>query len=229
MTSARLIEDPMKRRIIIATLVLSSAGCAGNEPQPELLVGEPKVIHSVIAEDAALTIAIPAGEASIRGVDGNQLYGMVEVRCASLESNCAKQAKKIEFTTESRDDSVHVGLEPDRAFGYRHGNIKITIDVPKVKNLQVLMGPGDLDITDIRGCVSVDMDAGDVDVTAPVASIDSVYLDANIGDASLRIPEQTYEGNRTWLVGAKVEWDEGTGPCKSEVLLQAGDINVNLH
>ncbi len=219
----------MNKQFIIVGLALSSVGCAGNEPQPELLVGEPKVINTVIADDTALTIAIPAGEASIRGVDGSQLHGMVEVRCASLESRCAKQARKIEFTTETREDGVHVGLEPHSAWGYRRGNIKITIDVPRVKNLQVLMGPGDLDITDIRGCVSVDMDAGDVDLIAPVASIDYVHLDANFGDASLRVPDKFYEGKRTLLVGAKVEWDEGTGPCKSEVLLQAGDINVNLH
>ena len=56
----------------------------------------------------------------------------------------------------------------------------------------------------------------------------TVWLDANFGDASLRLQDEGIEGRRPLLVGAEVFWDQGKGPCDLAVDLGAGDIMTRL-
>ena len=96
------------------------------------------------------------------------------------------------------------------------------------RELAVNMTAGELHVSGVDACLSVDMGAGDVEIQAPADMVGRVALDAGIGDAHLSVGESSYEAPRSWLIGAELLWEQGTGPCDLVVDLQAGDINVSL-
>jgi hypothetical protein len=114
-------------------------------------------------------------------------------------------------------------------FAYRDTETATHVWVPEDRVLLVDMSAGDLDISRVSGCLTVRIKAGDVSVNVPAASVRTVWLDANFGDASLAFEGDTVEGRRPMLVGAEVDWREGKGACALSVDLGAGDIQATLY
>lgn len=214
----------------MSAVVLVLTGLAGCISSPrDVLIEPPKVLTRALDTDSVLQIRIPPGEATIQGVGGDQLRVRLELRCNSATGGCAKRAAKAVIVTEVQEGEVIVKLEPRGTWAYRNTDVRMDVQVPRTRHVRVTMGAGELKITDVAGCVYVEMGAGDIELTAPLADVHRVELDANVGDASLRLPEYAIEGPRSLLVGAHLEWHDGTGLCDLEIRLQAGDIDVRLH
>ena len=80
-----------------------------------------------------------------------------------------------------------------------------------------------------KGGGDIDMMAGDVQVEVAAASVKTAHVDANFGDVSLVTTGDAHEGPRRLLVGAEMDWQEGSGDCALAVDLTFGDVTVTLN
>lgn len=174
-----------------------------------------------------LVLDFPVGEIEVRGIEGDELLARLEIQCPVGNSSCTRRAETVEFVVQSKSDTVRLGLTRDGMTGYRNQHVTLEIDVPLSRKLHIMTGAGALLVTGVKGCLSVDMFAGEASVYVPADRIGSVVLDAGVGDASLRFADgRQFEGRRALLVGAEVDWGGGAGPCNLAIDLQFGSINA---
>ena len=211
----------------VLPVVILIAACAGTSP--EVLVGPERTAELVLGSGASVAIALPPGEAIIEGVPGgNVLRADMEIRCPSATGACARRAADARWVIEP--GASQVTLRPSEgSFAFRDMEATVRVSVPDDRPLRIDMPAGDLTVKRVSGCLVVDMEAGDVEVEVPAASVRSARADANFGDASLDLPGDSIEGRRPMLVGAEVEWQEGSGACDLAIDLSFGDIRVNLY
>jgi len=173
-----------------------------------------------------IRVRIPAGEIRIEGVKGNQIHAKAVIRCKTRESRCTRAAEKLEWTTREDDQEISLRLGPGPSFS--DSDVKVEVLVPEDRDLEFDIDAGDIKITGMRGCVNGHVDAGDVGIVMAADRVASVHLDTNVGDASLRTPKGSVSGDRSWLVGAVVNWDGGKGDCAVDISLNAGDLSLEL-
>ena len=80
---------------------------------------------------------------------------------------------------------------------YRSGQVITHVRIPTVAKVNVDMFAGDLNIHNVRACLTVDMGAGDVDLEIPEDLVASITLDAGVGDASLTVDDHYHGAPRS--------------------------------
>ncbi|MEL7449678.1 MAG: hypothetical protein AAFN78_10745 [Pseudomonadota bacterium] len=220
------IVTPTGRLSLLLITLLLLGGCASNAP---FVPAADKEFRIPVPLNVALALDLPAGEIEVSGVDGDELTGRLSIQCREDKSSCFERAEKVEFVAESTADSMMLTLNKGGMTGYRGQQVKLEVDVPLSRKLHVKAGAGELLVTGVSGCLTVDMFAGEAVAYVPAERVGSVMLDAGVGDASLRFADgRDQDGRRSLLIGAEVEWLDGTGPCDVEVDLQFGEISVVL-
>lgn len=211
---------------LICPLMLSA--CASYSGPKEIVVGQEKTIDIPIAGDSRVDLRIPVGEVFIEGVSGNRLQADMVILCADEEGSCARRLSDVAFVTSIEGDHVIVRTSKNGSMKYRDADVRTHVRIPAVRSVHVNMTAGDLNISKLLGCLTIDMGAGDVDVDLAQSLVASVHLDAGLGDASMAVDGRHRDARRALLVGAEMDWDQGTGDCRVDVDLQAGDIFLEL-
>ncbi|MEM9057590.1 MAG: hypothetical protein AAGD86_08945, partial [Pseudomonadota bacterium] len=211
-------------RLAGALAALALGGCASVS---EFEAAADSRFRIAVPLNVALELDLPSGEIEVVGVDGDELSARIAIECPAGKSSCVKRAQAVEFVAESTTDLLRLALNRDGMTSYRGQRVKLEVSVPASRRLHAKIGSGSLLVTGVRGCVSVDMLAGEAVVYVPAVRTGSVALDAGVGDASLRFADgRDLEGRRALLIGAEVEWTGGPGQCDVEVDLQFGEISV---
>ena len=216
------------RLLMVLPFAVSLVACAG-EVRRDAPIGSPRTVEASVPAAARLEISLPPGEAVIEGGSGDALKARMDVRCHDATGSCADRAARMHWVIDSSDSAVKLTATPESMLAYRDTDTTTHVWVPDDRVLLVNMSAGDLEITRVSGCLEVHVEAGDVSIEVPTASVHTAWLDANVGDASLALNGDTIEGHRRLLVGAEVDWQEGSGACALSVDLGAGDIQATLY
>lgn len=172
-------------------------------------------------------LRIPAGEIRIEGVEGDEIHAKATMRCKKTGGRCARTAEKLEWTSNEGDKEISIRLRPSTA-SFGDGHVEVEVQVPADRDLDFNIDAGEIRVVDMRGCVNGHVDAGDVRIVMAADKVASVHLDTNVGDAHLRTPGGSMPGDRSWLVGAVVNWNGGGGDCHVDISLNAGDLRLEL-
>ena len=216
----------LKRSLWLIPAVLLS-GCFSIPSDQQTVLMEP-VREVTVPPTEKLELHVPVGEVKVMPATDGQFSGELRIYCESDSGRCAKRVEQAKFVTTVAGNVTRVATEPTRAMRLRSARLEYIFYVPTAETLDILMGPGSLIVDKVSPCVEVDMDAGDLEITALESQVKGVQLRANFGDASLKHPDNRVDGNRKLLVGARVDWNEGKGDCTIKGHLQAGDLRVRL-
>ena len=189
-------------------------------------VRPPSVVNIPIDADEMLELHVPAGEVAILGQTSQSVRATMSIRCPIDSRSCAEWAAGARLEAARERGRVHLGIDAPARF---NAEVKLSVEVPSRNPLKIVMGYGELRAEGMERNVSIDMKAGDIDISMPRDAVDEVHLAARFGDASMRIGGRPLEGRRPWLVGAKVDWLEGRGDHDVNVRLRYGDVHVALY
>jgi len=226
----------MIRRILWVLVALSvSVAAAASEPQEDL----PRFSDSVqviddgpilfpVDFDRKVLVRFPVGELDIIAGDVAEVRTDLRVRCKKLsEALCTKYRSKLRLEARDRDGQVEVRLVGLPRWKLRKLNLDGEVTFPRWAPLDVRMGIGDIDIYAGEKDLNVRMGIGDLTVRVPEAQVGTVRAATRIGDASIRGANRAI-GKRRMLIGASVDWSEGTGPMNIALGLRIGDASVVL-
>ena len=173
-----------------------------------------------------LELTIPAGEVSVKGEDIASVSALARIRCPRDSRRCAEWAEDARLVSSRSGNRVRLGID---AKARMNASVKVTILVPRDSPLRIRMGYGELDAEGMEDDLSVRMKAGEVSIGMPRDAVEKVHLAARFGDASMYLGDRSLEGRRPLLVGAKVDWQEGTGQHSVDVDLRYGDVQLRLY
>jgi hypothetical protein len=215
----------MIRLLLTPLLLLPLLGCVSTGVR-NVEITPSKTLDSQIGSE--LTLLFPSGDVQIDSSEDDQLHVVVKFFCNAESETCPENAAKAGIVHTQSGEHSTLSFEPSSAYTARHADLRFRIRVPEVRQLNVDMDAGALRLASRNGCVNVSGGAGEVTITAPAATVASVSLDANIGDASLKTPAGAVFDERKLLVGSEVLWEEGKGSCNLRAKLQAGSLDVEL-
>ncbi|MGK0409655.1 MAG: hypothetical protein ACJASB_001811 [Shewanella psychromarinicola] len=219
----------MKYKHIVGTLIiLLTSSCAVVDNSPNVRVGPEKEIDLNISEDTIIDLNIFAGEVVIESSPDQQLRAEMTVECPGIKSKCAKRMSGLEFVSFGEDKHLTLTTNRDSFMQDYNATLKLRLLIPKSEQLNINLDAGELRVNNIDSCLNIDMAAGDVNINMSYSMIASVKLDTALGEASLNVNGLYQNGNRAWLVGEEVNWNQGIGGCHLKVDLQAGEISVKL-
>ena len=69
---------------------------------------------------------------------------------------------------------------------------------------------------------------GEVSVDLLAAEVNSVFLDAGIGETELRVPDGWVRDERSFLVGSESSWRNGLGEARINIDVGVGEVVVRL-
>jgi hypothetical protein len=179
----------------------------------------------IVPAAAAVAIDLPAGEFRITGTTGDELQAEVSIVC---DGECPSRVGEAAFALEEAPGRVSLSMSPASTSAYRNLEVIYTVRVPRDHDVDLVLGAGLAEVTGLRGCVTGRMMAGEWRLELPVWPVRSVQLRTHVGDAYLDVPGAGGEGERALLVGAKVDWAEGTGECDVRLRLRFGDLRLTL-
>jgi len=210
--------------------MLALIGACASVPESDeyVAIGDPQTLADIGLGERPVTIEFPAGELMVEGVDSGDLVARLVIRCQTARESCLERAAEVSLGRHDDGAGIRLAVENAPLLKLAGAQLNLSVEMPAASDLLIDMGYGDLTVTGIAGCLVIDMNAGDVEVVGPLTSVASVWLDAGTGDATLHTPMKTIEGKRSWLVGAEVDWRQGPGPCRMDVDLNAGAIEVTL-
>ena len=212
--------------VMVVLAAVLGAGCASVPAGSEMVeVVAPRTVDLEVAGGELLELRVSAGEVAIVGSDDNAVRATLSIKCPAGSRGCAKWAERARLAAARGDGRVRLALEAPARI---KAETKLEVQAPRHSPLQIVMGYGELRARDLESDVSVEMKAGEVDIQMPSRAVENVQLAARFGDASMRIDGEAIEGERPWLVGAKVAWREGRGSHDVNVRLRYGDVRVSL-
>lgn len=183
---------------------------------------------SPIGTASAVRLVLPVGEIEVRGDGGRTVTAELVVECRR-RARCADRAEDVHIDTTRRGDTLVLAV-----VGYprllKSDNMSVTgvVHVPGDLPLDVAMSVGELRLEDVSADLHVDLGVGEVHANLPADQVRRVRLASSLGDATLRAPEGRYEARRSFLLGAKLRWDEGQGSSVVDVGVGVGEVDVRL-
>ncbi len=219
----------LKATPMAAACVALLGGCASVPESDEYVaVGDPKSLAYIAPGTDSVAVDFPAGELLVRGTDSDNLLARLVIRCPADSESCVERASQVSLARHDDGPGVRIAVENAPVLKMAGAQLDMTVEVPASADVVVDMGFGEMTVEGIAGCLIADLGAGQVSVTGPLTAVQSVWLDAGTGDATLRTPAGLVEGRRSWLVGAEVDWRQGPGSCRMEIDVNAGEIDVRL-
>ena len=170
---------------------------------------------------------LPVGEANITGRDSDQLQVEMIIACDTSKAACTKLGNKVTLTKSNSSGTLIVAPSVLSKYAYRNSKVNYKIQVPHGMPLIIKFGFGELLVQDVQSDLEITMSAGEATVETKRSTVRNIWLDANVGDATL-IEGASQEGDRRLVVGAEVDWREGRGANDISVDLGAGEITVKL-
>lgn len=211
--------------LVTAALVPLLTACISSGER-DFKVEPPATLTTQVANE--LTLQFDSGDVRIVPSSDDRLRASATFYCDQTNAQCLKNAAKASIVHQQRADHSTIRFEPGGAYTTRHANVIYRVEVPRVDLLKVSFDAGDVRIDSPTACLRASGAAGDINITAPFASVASVTLDANLGDANLQTPSGMANDRRPLLVGSEIEWTEGPGNCALNAKLTAGSISVRL-
>jgi len=214
-------------------------------------IGEPRELIVDVAGLDSIELQLPPGDISLVHTLGSELRATMNVICHNRSGRCSDSLEDMEFVT--RQNRNNLVVETNKSFRNFTGahSIIVHIEVPEVAELVVRSPAGDVEIQDIVAdslhvdlkagdlnlsnlavCPSIEQGAGDIDVSLPYDLVSDIDIDVRIGDATLETPDNIVTAKRSWLIGAKIDWQSGSHSndkgCSVEMKLGAGDVSLEL-
>ncbi len=233
--------------VLLSFVIL--AGCVHTEYGPvNTRIGPERAIQLEVDENTMIDLHLPPGEVTVEYLQGTELSATMVLYCPSEGSRCDNKLHDLDFVVTR--NANRLTIRTNKSFSKFINNSKVIthLGLPAVRSLQVsIVGgdveisdivaqwldvnlkAGDLDVVNVEACLRVDQGAGDISIHMPEEFLASVKLDAAVGDVSLRDRGEYHAGERSWLVGAQLDWRSGHRGCDLEVDLQAGDVRVTLN
>lgn len=189
--------------------------------------------HITLQEDIAsaqlVRLDFAAGDVEITGINGNKLTADLTATCEDEgKEDCRQLLKQLDWA-KKKDSTFELGLSPAAITHYNHTSIKIKVGVPKDKKLAVSLSAGELNIKDTSGCLSAEVNAGEMNISLNENQLASATLSAKVGDVKLKLPKgDEIAGERSMLVGASLDWVKGPGSCHTQASVLTGEANLLL-
>ena len=215
----------MLRSLFVPVVFLPLVGCVSSGVR-DVEVTPPKTLDTQIG--SSLVLNLPVGDFVVESSEDDLLHVAVRFFCSADGETCRKKAQEAGIVIAQQGDTSTLSFKPSSAYTTRHADLRFTVQVPDIEELDIDMDAGALAVGLPSGCLNVRAGAGDVSIQVPAASVGTVKLDANIGDANLQTPGKEVFDERKLLVGSEVLWEEGTGSCTLRAKLQAGELSVRL-
>lgn len=223
-----------RNNIMFAGLTLLAAFCSGVAFAIE---GERHItMQQDVGNAKVIRLNLPVGDVAVTGIAGNTITTEVTASCKDVPTEkrlkCYELLTKLEWTQKIGSTSTSTStfaLAPTGISHYDHAKVEIKIGVPQDKNLNIDLSVGSLNITGTSGCLTADVNAGEIHITQEEAQLAAAKLSANVGDVELTSAggEKTV-GKRSLLVGANLSWTQGKGDCEIEAGVLAGKVNLVL-
>jgi len=172
-----------------------------------------------------IELEFPIGQLRIEPASGSAVEVEIEGRCR-WSSSCGLD--KIEVDHRSGDRVLRVRVTADGLGSKTQHELRAVVRVPPRAALDVEMSIGELEIRDLEGDLDAELGIGEVRVYASGPRVRAVYLDAGIGEASLRGSTSRARSSRPMLVGGEVEWTDGEGETTLDVEVGIGEVRVDL-
>jgi hypothetical protein len=174
----------------------------------------------------ALVMDIPVGEVEIEGSSSDRIEVDVTVECNWKKSRCLQIAEELDLVARDWDDELTLDVEGMRKWRSIAVHLEVQISAPASMSLELDMGVGEVEISDFRGDVTVDLGVGEVEVQMDESHVRSVDLDTGLGEVRM-----DYHGGRleaSGLFDNVLRWDEGAGSSKLRLETGVGEIDVRL-
>lgn len=217
-----------RNTIICSTLTLATAFSSALAFATE---GERTItLQDDVSKAELIRLNVPAGDVEITGTTGNSLTAVVTAVCQQEnQKNCYQVLKELSWSKKT-GSITEFGLTPAGITRYDHVTIKVKLGVPKDKKLEVNLSAGELRIEGTSGCLTANVNAGEIKINLKESQLASAELHAKVGDVKLITPkDETIEGDRSLLVGASLEWKKGTGTCRIKASVLAGEAQLVLN
>lgn len=213
--------------ILCAGLALLGAFCSALAFATE---GERHIsLQQGLAKAELIRLSVPAGDVEIVGITGNELIAEVTAVCEDEEREACLSLLKELGWAQKIGNTADFLLMPDGASHFNNVKIKVKIGVPQDKPLQVNLSAGELSIADTSACLTAELSAGQIDINLKESQLASAALSAKVGDVKLTTAKDgQVSGARSLLVGAHLEWQQGTGICHTKAKVLAGEVKLAL-
>lgn len=177
-----------------------------------------------------IKIDISAGQVLISGTTGNTLTAELTASCQPKKDkeSCTKLLKELAWS-RTVGSTIELGLAPSGINRFDDMNIQVKFGIPKDKKLEVNLSAGELRIDGTSACLTASVNAGEIQIKLKEDQLASAELSAKVGDVKLTTAGNTIEGNRSWLVGASLDWNKGTGTCHTKASILAGEAQLVLN
>jgi hypothetical protein len=174
----------------------------------------------------ALVVDIPVGEVEIEGSSSNKIEVDITVECEWRKTRCMEIAEELDLVAREWDDEITLDVEGIRRWKSLGMHLEVRMTAPASMSLELDMGVGEVEISDFRGDLTVDLGVGEVEVRMDESHVRSVDLDAGLGEVRM-----DYEGGRleaSGLFDNVLRWDEGSGSSRLRLETGIGEIDVRL-
>ena len=218
------MQIPLRRLLFMATLLIIGTA-------PRLWAGSRDLAATVPLGDArTVRLDLPVGEIEVRGDGAGELRAELEVRCKP-HHDCGNRLEDVHLDTHRRGSELRFSVRGYPRLLRSDGmEVRGLVHVPASAALDIDMSVGELRLSglDLRNDVHIDMGVGEVRVALPEDRLRRVKLGSGIGDASLRTRSEHLEASSSLLIGAKLDWQRGTGESTLDVDLGIGEVSVEL-
>jgi len=181
-----------------------------------------------LQEAPAVSLQLPVGEIHVESGTAPEVRVDLTVNCDHWDRSCADRAAAVHLESERNADHLQVRVAGLPKSNQRGLHVDGTITVPADRPLAIDMGVGELHVAGITANLKVSLGVGEVKITLPEAAVQRVRLAAGVGETTLRAANHHLEGDRNYLVGSRLAWNEGAGRSQVAVDVGVGEIDARL-
>jgi hypothetical protein len=170
-------------------------------------------------------IDVQVGEMNVAAYDGDAVQIEMIVSCNGNDS-CRDVAERMELS--SSVSRGRLSLKTKKLPKHMSNSISVELNVKLPRNLAMKghVGVGKLNVWGVDKDIAVDMGVGDVRLTGKRASVRSVSLDVDVGDAELSVPGENPMASGS--IGKKLRWQGGKGNAGWKAHVGVGDARASL-
>ena len=180
-----------------------------------------------VVEAEWLFIELPVGGLEIIGTDADSVHFSLRVKCEGESgSKCRRAAKDIELDVKRYSDGIEIEIDGWPKLRNKGMSLDGYLEIPRQLVLEVDLGVGEVDVSDMKDDVEIDIGVGEATVEMEESAVRSVSLDAGVGEATLRVGGRTIEGSG--FIGHGLDWRDGPGRAHIEVDCGVASVEVYL-